>query len=89
MSPINEKKVEETNNNSMSEINTINSQNKDGNVISGEVKEGDYGLKPQGFLASIFLRKNNSIEGLYLNQYSWEKDGEKVTYINYILNNSF
>lgn len=89
MSHENEKKVEKTNNNSISDVNTINPQNKDGNVISGEVKEDDYGLKPQGFLASIFLRKNNSIEGLYLNQYSWEKDGEKVTNIIYILNNSF
>ena len=89
MSHENEKKVEKTNNNSISDANTINPPNKDGNVISGEVKEDDYGLKPQGFLASIFLRKNNSIEGLYLNQYSWEKDGEKVTNIIYILNNSF
>lgn len=82
MSKEDEKKSEETNNNSNINTNSLNSQNKDGNVIGGEVKDSDYGLKPQGFLASIFLRKNNSIEGLYLNQYSWEKDGEKVNYIN-------
>lgn len=88
MSNENEKKPEETINNSNINTNSINTQNKDGSIIVGEVKESDYGLKPQGFLASIFLRKNNSIEGLYLNKYSWEKDGEKVNYINDISNNS-
>ena len=38
-------------------------------------------VKPKKSLASIFFRKYNPTEGLYITQYSWDKDGGNVTYI--------
>ena len=35
-------------------------------------------VKPKKSLASIFFRKYNPTEGLYITQYSWDKDGGNV-----------
>ena len=63
--------------------NIQNGDKKDDNPIQLEVKAKDYDIKPKKSLASIFFRKYNPTEGLYITQYSWDKDGGNVLYILY------
>ena len=63
--------------------NIQNGDKKDDNPIQEEVKAKDYDIKPKKSLASIFFRKYNPTEGLYITQYSWDKDGGNVLYILY------
>ena len=63
--------------------NIQNGDKKDDNPIKEEVKAKDYDIKPKKSLASIFFRKYNPTEGLYITQYSWDKDGGNVLYILY------
>ena len=51
---------------------------KDETPLQVEAKAKDYDLKPKKSLASIFFRKYNPTEGLYITQYSWDKDGGNV-----------
>lgn len=58
--------------------NIQNGDKKEDTPLQGEVKSKDYDIKPKKSLASIFFRKYNPTEGLYITQYSWDKDGGKV-----------